>query len=137
MPFFEQLADKYAERDVKVFNIYVREPHAGERGFPAIKNHESYDHKLGYAKELASKKKMKNTILIDEMDQKVHEMLGNLPTFVYLIGKDRKVKYKATWSDAEYVDEQLAALVNADPAFEGQSKIEPTIFTYGASLEIH
>lgn len=136
MPFFEELAAKYADRDVKVFNIYVREPHAGERGFPDIKNHENYDHKLGYAKELARIKGMKNTVLIDEMDQKVHEMLGNLPTFVYLIGKDRQVKYKATWSDAEYVDEQLAALVNNDPAFAGEPKMEQTIFTYGASTDI-
>ena len=136
MPFFEELASKYAERDVKVFNIYVREPHAGERGFPAIKNHESYEHKLGYAKEMASNKNMKNTILIDEMDQKVHEMLGNLPTFVYLIGKDRKVKYKATWSDAEFVDEALAALVNEDPALADKPRIEQTIFTHHAPTAI-
>ena len=130
------MAEKYADRDVKIFNIYVREPHAGERGFPEIKNHENYADKLGYAKDLAGIKGMKNTILIDEMDQKVHEMLGNLPTFVYVVGKDGLVKYKATWSDAEYVDEALAALVNEDPALADKPRIEQTIFTHHAPTAI-
>ncbi len=130
------MAEKYADRDVKIFNIYVREPHAGEVGFPEIKNHESYEHKLGYAKEMAKIKGMKNTILVDEMDQKVHELLGNLPTFVYLVGKDGLVKYKATWSDAEYVDEYLADLVNNDPDSAGKPKIDHTIFTYHAPTDI-
>ena len=136
MPFFEKLADKYANRDVKVFNIYVREPHAGEGGFLAFKNHENFEHKLGYAKELARIKGMKNTILLDGMDQKVHEMLGSLPTFVYLVGKDGLVKYKATWSDAEYVDQHLAELVSGDPAFSNMPKMEQTIFTFSAPTEI-
>ncbi|MFC1492041.1 hypothetical protein ACFLQ0_05600 [Nitrospinota bacterium] len=136
MPFFEEIAEKYADRDVKVFNVYVREPHAGERGFPEIKNHESYEHKLGYANELAKIKGMKNTILIDGMDQRVHTTLGNLPTFVYVVGKDGLVKYKATWSDAEYVDEALAELVNNDPASAGKPKMEHTIFTHHAPTAI-
>ena len=136
MPFFEEMAGKYADRDVKIFNIYVREPHAGERGFPEIENPENYEHKLGYAKDLAGIKGMKNTILIDEMDQKVHEMLGNLPNFVYVVGKDGLVRYKATWSDAEFVDEALAALVNEDPALADQPKMEQTIFTHHAPTAI-
>ena len=136
MPIFEVLAEKFADRDVKVFNIYVREPHAGERGFPDIQNHENYEQKLGYAKELARIKRMKNTILLDEMDQKVHELLGNLPNFVYLVGKDGLVKYKATWSDAEYVEQHLAELVNGDPAFADMPKMEQTIFTSHATTDI-
>ena len=79
---------------------------------------------------------MKNTILVDEMDQKVHATLGELPNFVYLVGKDGLVKYKATWSDAEYVDERLAELVNSDPAFAGEPKMEQTIFTRHAPTSI-
>ena len=136
MPFYERIQEKYADRDVMVFNLYVREPHAGERGFPDIRNHESYEHKLGYARELARIKKMQTAILVDEMDQKVHGMLGNLPNFVYVVGKDGRVAYKATWSDAEAVDEYLAGLVNQDPAFAGKPKMEPTIFTAQAGTQI-
>lgn len=136
MPFYEQIQKKYADRDVVVFNIYVREPHAGERGFPGIRNHESYEHKLGYARDLARIKKMETAILVDEMDQKVHGMLGNLPNFVYLVGKDGRVVYKATWSDAETVDEYLADLASKDPAFAGMPRMEHTIFTAQAGTQI-
>ncbi len=130
------MQEKYAERDVVVFNLYVREPHAGERGFPEIRNHESYEHKLIYAKELVYIKKMKTNVLVDEMDQKVHAMLGDLPNTVWLIGKDEKVAYKCTWSNAEHVDEYLAKMVNEDPAFEGKPKMEHNIFTAHASTAI-
>ena len=136
MPSYEELQKKYADRDVVVLNLYVREPHAGERGFPNYKNHENYEHKLSHAQELARIKNLEAAILVDEMDQKVHEMLGNLPNFVYLIGKDGKVVYKATWSNAEFVDEQLAELVNKDPAFEGMPKVEHTIFTAHVGVAI-
>ena len=136
MPFYEELQKKYADRDVVVFNLYVREPHAGERGFPDIRNHESYEHKRSYAQKLAELKNMETRILVDEMDQKVHAMLGNLPNSIWLIGKDGKVVYKCTWSNAEHVDEYLAQMVNEDPAFEGVPKAGHTIFTARAGTAI-
>ena len=136
MPFYEELQRKYADHDVVVFNLYVREPHAGERGFPQYKNHESYEHKLAHARELAQIKGMEAHILVDEMDQKVHETLGNLPNFVYVVGKDGRVVYKCTWSDAEQVDEYLARLVNEDPALADHPKVEHTIFTAHAGTQI-
>jgi len=136
VPFYEEIQEKYAERDVVVFNLYVREPHAGERGFPEVRNHESYEHKLGCARELAEIKGMKTGILVDEMDQKVHAMLGDLPNTIWLIGRDGKVAYKCSWSNAEHVDEYLVGMVNADPAFEGMPKMERTIFTARAGTAI-
>ncbi len=136
MPFYEELQRKYADRDVVVFNLYVREPHAGERGFPEIRNHESYEHKLSYARSLAKIKGMEAAILVDEMDQKVHDMLGNLPNIVYVVGKDGRVVYKASWSNAESVDEYLADLVNNDPAFADKPKTEHTIYTAHAGTQI-
>ena len=79
---------------------------------------------------------METNILVDEMDQKVHAMLGDLPNTIWLIGKDGKVAYKCTWSNAEHVDEYLARIVNEDPAFEGMPKMEQTIFTARASTAI-
>ena len=136
MPFFEELARKYADRDLQVFNIYVREPHAGERGFSGYRDHESYGHKVGYAQELAREKNLKSTILVDGMDQKVHATLGDLPNILYLIGKDGRVAYKASWSDAEFVDEYMADLVNKDPAFAGKPRKDHPIFTAAASTQI-
>ncbi len=137
MPFYEEIAEKYTDRDVVVINVYVLEPHAGERGFPEIRNHESYEHKVDYAKDLFQIKNMNKIILlIDGIDQKIHALLGDLPNFVYLIAKDGRVKYKATWSDAEHVDDYLAEMVNNDPAFANEPKVAHTIFTHHASAQI-
>ena len=50
MPFFEELARKYAARDLQVFNICVREPHVGARGYPGYRDYECYVHQVGHAR---------------------------------------------------------------------------------------
>lgn len=110
----EQLREKYADRDVEVLTMYVREPHAGEIGFRRYANHRDYDHKLSYARELKQLKDLQIPILVDEMDQLNHEKLGNLPNMAYVVNKKGIVEYTATWLDAAAVDEVLAELVTRD-----------------------
>ena len=110
----EELKEKYADRDVVFFALYVREPHAGETGFKPYRKHESYVHKMECARELARVKALTLPVLVDGMDETNHIELGNLPNFVYIVNMDGKVEYKATWLDAESVDEVLAEMVTAD-----------------------
>lgn len=94
--------------------MYVREPHPQERGFRDYMAHENYEHKLSYARELVEIKGTEIPVVVDGMDESYHRLLGNLPNFVYVVGKDGLVKFKATWLDAGDVDEVLAELVTAD-----------------------
>lgn len=110
----EELKKKYADRDVEFFTMYVREPHAGETGFKQYRNHESYEHKQEYARELVRIKNLTLPVLVDGMDQATHAKLGNLPNFVYVVNKEGKVEYKATWLLADAVDEVLAEMVTAE-----------------------
>ena len=89
----EELNDKYSERNVEFIAMYVREPHAGERGFPEYRDHENFEHKMEIAKELQDLKKVTLTVGVDDMSQKQHATLGNLPNMAYVVdreGKDRK-----------------------------------------------
>ncbi len=110
----EQLKEKYADRDVAFVAMYVREPHAGERGFRHYSDHESYAHKLGYAKELIEIKDLSIPVVVDGMDQTTHETLGNLPNMVYVVDKDGIVRHRDNWLLADDVDEMLAELVTRD-----------------------
>lgn len=110
----EQLREKYADRDVEVLSMYVREPHAGEIGFRQYVKHQDYGHKMSYARELVQLKNLHIPILVDEMEEKHHEMLGNLPNMAYVVNKEGTVEYTATWLDAAAVDEVLAELVTRD-----------------------
>jgi len=110
----EQIREKYAERDVEVLSMYVREPHAGEIGFRQYADHRNYNHKMSYACELVESKGLQIPILVDGMDQQHHEILGNLPNIAYVVYKWGKVEYTATWLDAAATDEVLAELVTGD-----------------------
>ena len=113
----EHLAQKYADRDVQFVAIYVREPHPGERGFRQYQKHTAYEHKLRYAKELVRLKAMNIPVIVDGLDEGVHQALGNLPNLAYVVDKDGRVVYKSTWTNAEHIDELLSELTSdGDPA---------------------
>ncbi len=133
MPLFEQLKQKYQDRDVAILNIYVREPHPQETIFKAYKQHTTYEQKMSYARELVEQKAMTIDVLVDGIDQAVHAKLGDLPNLVYVVGKDGRVHYKATWADAGRVDKALAELVTAD---DPERPVKPTLSTQKAPWKI-
>lgn len=110
----EQLKEKYADRDVAFLTMYVREPHAEERGFRQYTNHESYEHKVRYAKELVDIKDLTIPVIVDGIEQTHHEALGNLPNVVYVVDKAGIVRHHDNWLLADDVDAVLAELVTSD-----------------------
>jgi hypothetical protein len=129
----EELQDKYSERNVEFITMYVREPHAGERGFPEYRDHESFDHKMEMAKELQELKKVTLTVGVDDMSQEQHATLGNLPNMAYVVDREGKVAYSNTWQHAEDIDATLAKLVTAD---DPSRPVTPTISTKNLGREI-
>lgn len=113
----EQLAEKYAPHDVQFVCLYVREPHPGERAFRRYEKHTSHEHKLRYARELVWLKAMKVPVIVDGgLDEATHRALGGLPNLAYVVDKNGRVVYKATWTNAEHLDEVLSELVSdGDP----------------------
>lgn len=130
---FEQLKEKYAGRDVEILHLYVREPHPDETIFTDYHEHETYEQKMQYARELVEQKSMTADVLVDGIDEQVHHTLGDLPNLVYVVGKDGRVHYKATWSDAERIDKALAELVTAD---DPANPVQPSISTKNADWRI-
>ena len=129
----EELKDKYANRGVEFIAMYVREPHAGERGFPQYRDHESFEHKMEVATELAEMKQLTLTVGVDDMSQEQHAALGNLPNMAYVIDRDGNVAYSNTWQHAEDIDATLAQLVTAD---DPSQPVKPTISTAKLSRDI-
>ena len=129
----EELRVKYQDRDVEFIAMYVREPHAGERGFKQYRDHENFEDKMKLAKELADWKKVKLTVGFDDMTQEQHKTLGNLPNMAYVVDREGKVAYSNTWQHAEDIDAILAQLVTAD---DPSRPVRPTVSTKGLSVEI-
>ncbi len=129
----QQLRDKYADRDVEFVSMYVREPHPEERGFRGYHQHETYEHKMAYAKELVETKDMDIPVVVDGVDQRLHKTLGNLPNMSYVVDKEGRVRQAETWLLADHVDQILAELVTAD---DPSRPVLPTIDTSGVGSEI-
>ncbi len=113
--------------------MYVREPHAGERGFPDYRNHESFEDKMEMAKELQELKNITVTLGVDDFSEAQHTALGNLPNMVYVVDRDGRVAYSNTWQHAEDIDAALAKLVTAD---DPSRPVEPSITSAGLSGKI-
>jgi hypothetical protein len=120
----EELRLKYADRDVAFVTMYVREPHPHERGFPDVSQPTTYDQKLEHAKQLIEVKDVHMPVVIDDIDQANHEMLGNLPNMSYVVDKDGIVQHAAEWLRAEDVDETLARVLTAD---DPTNPVAPTV----------
>ena len=133
MPLFEQLLEKYGERDVEVVHVYVREPHAGERGFRDYKQPKSFDERMNNAKQLVVKKGITGPVLVDNMDEQWRTALGNLPNVAYVVNKDGIVYYKSSWADADKIDKALAELVTAD---DPSRPVTPSFSTQEVGPEI-
>ncbi len=121
-----ELREKYAHREVEFLAMYVREPHAGERGFPDHEDHRSFEHKMEVARELQQLKDMTIPLGVDDMSQEQHARLGNLPNMVFVVDRLGRLAYSNTWLLADDVDSVLARLVTAD---DPARPIEPTVTT--------
>ena len=133
MPLYEQLRDKYQDRDVEFFTLYVREPHPDERSYRKYSQHTTYEQRMEYAQELAEIKNLTHDVIVAELDGKLHESLGQLPNMAYIIDKQGKVYYKATWTDVDRLDKALAELVTAD---DSSRPVEPSFNTRRVGIGI-
>ena len=107
----KQLREKYRNQDVEFLLVYVREAHPGEKGFQEYSQHQDLAQKRRYAVELTRTRELNFPVVVDGMDEAVHACYGGLPNMVYVIDKLSQVAYKATWTQAERLDEVLAQLI--------------------------
>ncbi len=109
----EELREKYKDKGVEFFVVYSKEPHAGERRyFKKYTQHSSYEHKLGYAKELVEQFGMKVPVLVDDLDETVVQAYGRMPNMIFIIDKEGKIAYKADWTEKPRIDLMLDELLS-------------------------
>ncbi len=112
MPGIEELSSKFKDKGVEFFVVYSKEPHAGERSyFKKYEQHKTYEHKLGYAKELVETFGMKVPVLVDDLDESTVEAYGRMPNMVYIIDKEGKIAYKSDWTEQPRIDLLLEELL--------------------------
>ena len=102
------LYEDYEDRDdVAFLFVYVREAHPGEK-LPA---HRSMDEKREAAEFFRDEEDVEMTILIDDLDGRVHSKYGKMPNSTYLIDKSGRVAFRSLWTKPSVIEEAIEELL--------------------------
>ncbi len=111
MASIEALKSKYRDRGVEFVVVYVEDPHPGEPGYRDFTQPADHAERTAYAKRLVGERGMDATVVVDEMDDAVWTQYGSLPNMVYVIDRDGRVAYHATWTLPGKLDAVLEELI--------------------------
>lgn len=103
----DALARTYAE-EASFYVVYTREAHPGQ-DYPA---HRSLEEKLSNAADACEYESIDRTVLVDDVDGRMHRRYVALPNAAYLIGTDGVVAHQADWLDPEALEEALETLLD-------------------------
>jgi len=102
----DRLADAYAD-EVDFYVVYTREAHPG-LNYPA---HQTLDEKRGRAAAACRTESIDRTMLVDDVDGRMHRLYVPLPNSVYLIGTDGIVAHRADWLDPDLLESEIDTLL--------------------------
>ena len=99
----EDLAGRYADRDVRSVFIYTREAHPGEN----YRHHSSIDDKRANARAFKEHSNIQRQILLDEFEGTAHRAYGSLPNMTWIMGRGGIIHYKSSWTAVADVEDAL------------------------------
>ena len=83
--------------DVNFLLLYIREAHPGKR------THATTDIDTKISNAISTKRlyNEKRTILVDNIEGTAHKLYGSMPNMIYVISKNKIIKFRANWSNVE------------------------------------
>lgn len=104
----EEVRRKYADK-VDFYTVYVRENHPAEKAT----EHRTMEYKKGLARELVNRHSLTHEVLVDTIDGKLHQQLGNFGNSVYVVGKDRFVAHWSIFANPPLLSEGIESVLAA------------------------
>lgn len=131
------IAPKFAQRGVEFLTVYTRETHPGEN----VGKHRTFQEKLSHARNFKQEDGVKMRVLVDGLDGKIHGKYGMLPNMVYIINRDGRIAYKATWTDVNEIESVLENLLlwekEGFTPLDSVAVVEKYHFIYDRDVEEH
>jgi hypothetical protein len=110
MERWSRLMKKYGREDVQLFVIYGRELHPADRKtFRKYPPPADMATKTAYAAEFSALGTL--PVLVDGLDDAVFSMYGRAPNGAYLVDKDGRLVFRATWADARKMEHMIDTLL--------------------------
>ncbi len=101
------LYEDYSGDDVQFLFVYVREAHPGEQLGP----HESLEDKIEAAQQFRDADDVNISIIVDELNGKIHKKYGALPNPTYIIDKSGRIAFRALWTRPNVIEDALEELL--------------------------
>lgn len=102
LPRWEALVQKYDTAQVKLFVIYGKELHPGDKKWKDYPDPKSEYEKMAYAQEYAQLTSM--PVYVDGLNNKVYEDHGKAPNTCVIIDADNNLVFRGTWADSRKVE---------------------------------
>jgi len=99
--------DYKKNKDVEFLFVYIREAHPGEK----LPGHKSYEDKVRAAEKFQDAEDVEMTILIDDVEGRVHRKYGKMPNPTYLVDKSGRVAFRSLWSKVNSLSVALEELL--------------------------
>jgi hypothetical protein len=120
-PSLDQLAERYAERDVESVFVYTHEAHPGEN-YPHLT---SMEQKFRHACDLRDVLGVRRPILVDALDGACHRAYGSMPNMTWIFARSGVPVYKSDWTDARSVENALEYLVGISERRRSKERLAP------------
>ena len=106
------LYEKYDVNDVEIFFIYSRERHAGERGYPELKETTTTSERMAYAKMLSEITAV--PVAVDPIDERTLKDYGMVPNAAFVVDREGFIVFKSQWADIRKIEQVVQELLAAE-----------------------
>lgn len=132
LPSLRKLHHEFGRR-VRFLSLYVREAHPGEN----VPQPLTFPDKLHHAREHAERERIPWTVLVDDLQGRLHRALGGAPASVYLVDAGGRVAGRVLWAnDVRGVRRGLEALVAGRDPGERRARALPLLRGLGVMSEV-
>ena len=90
--------------------LYQREAHAGEYSFEEVEQPTTMEARQELAEKACDELKIATTVVIDDMENSVRVLYGELPNSAYIIDRGGLIAYKEAWAKPDDWPEILRGL---------------------------
>ena len=96
----------------KIFFIYSRERHAGERGYPELKETTTTSERMAYAKMLSEITAV--PVAVDPIDERTLKDYGMVPNAAFVVDREGFIVFKSQWADIRKIEQVVQELLAAE-----------------------
>ncbi len=116
-----EIADRYADRDVGSLFLYTNEAHPGEH-YPPLR---SMEQKTTHGQALRDVYGVTRPIVLDALDGACHRTYGSMPNMTWIFARSGTPLYKSDWTDSHSVENAIVYFLDVLERRRARERLVP------------